>query len=126
MSAISTLAPFSAAMRAVAAPSPDAPPVTRNTLFLICIGRSRGISKCRKKFADNSNLMQLGFGITFPDLYERDGLINVDAAFRAFLAEGDRALGEKLRAARAEPPSGLAESQLLFALAPHAEQFIAN
>jgi len=37
MSAISTLAPFSAAIRAVAAPRPDAPPVTRNTLFLICM-----------------------------------------------------------------------------------------
>jgi len=40
MSAITTLPPFSAAMRAVAAPRPDAPPVIRNTLFLICIGMS--------------------------------------------------------------------------------------
>src|SRR2546423_1177869 len=70
--------------------------------------------------------MQLGFGITFPDLYEREGLIKVDSAFVAFLAEADRALGEKLRAARAEPPSGLAESQLLIALAPHVEDFIAK
>ena len=37
MSAMTTLPPPSAAMRAVAAPSPDAPPVTRNMLFLICI-----------------------------------------------------------------------------------------
>jgi hypothetical protein len=29
-------------MRAVAAPSPDAPPVTRKTLFLICIENSAG------------------------------------------------------------------------------------
>jgi NADPH-dependent glutamate synthase beta subunit-like oxidoreductase/NAD(P)H-flavin reductase len=70
--------------------------------------------------------MQLGFGITFPDLYEREGLIKVDRAFRADLAEADRALGEKLDAARAKPPSGLAESQLLIALAPHVEDFVAK
>jgi hypothetical protein len=68
--------------------------------------------------------MQLGFGIAFPDLYEREGLIKVDRAFLAFLAEADRALAEKLAAARANPPSGLAESQLLIALAPHVEDFI--
>src|SRR5689334_7652672 len=70
--------------------------------------------------------MQLGFGITFPDLYERQGLIKVDRAFLAFLAEGDRALAEKLAAARAKPPAGLAESQLLVALAPQVEDFIAK
>src|SRR5438067_6062558 len=70
--------------------------------------------------------MQLGFGITFPDLYERDGLIKVDRAFVAFLGEGDRAVADRLSAARANPPSGLAESQLLIALAPHVEDFIAR
>jgi len=70
--------------------------------------------------------MQLGFGITFPDLYERDGLIKVDAAFLAFLGEADRALADRLSAARADPPSGLPESQLLIALAPQVEDFIAK
>src|SRR5438309_8958231 len=70
--------------------------------------------------------MQLGFGITFPDLYERDGLIKVDAAFLVFLGEADRALADRLSAAHANPPSGLAESQLLIALAPHVEDFIAK
>ncbi len=68
--------------------------------------------------------MQLGFGITFPDLYERDGLVKVDAAFLAFLGEADRALADRLSGARANPPSGLAESQLLIALAPQVEDFI--
>jgi NADPH-dependent glutamate synthase beta subunit-like oxidoreductase/NAD(P)H-flavin reductase len=68
--------------------------------------------------------MQLGFGITFPDLYEREGLIKVDRAFLAFLGEADGALADKLVAARAEPPTGRAESDLLVALAPHAEDFI--
>src|SRR6266404_5704975 len=70
--------------------------------------------------------MQLAFGITFPDLYERDGLIKLDAAFLAFLGEADRALADRLSAARASAPSGLAESQLLIALAPHVEDFIAR
>ena len=70
--------------------------------------------------------MQLGFGITFPDLYGRDGLIKVDAAFLAFLGEADRALADRLSAARADPPSGSPESQLLIALAPQVEDFIAK
>ena len=70
--------------------------------------------------------MELGFGITFPDLYERDGLIKLDAAFLAFLGEADRAAADRLKAARANPPAGLPESQLLIALAPHVEDFIAR
>ncbi|MBW8905547.1 MAG: FAD-dependent oxidoreductase [Betaproteobacteria bacterium] len=70
--------------------------------------------------------MQLGFGIAFPDLYEREGLIKIDRAFCAYLAEADRALAEKLLAARAQPLTGLAESQLLVALAPHVEDFISK
>ena len=79
-----------------------------------------------EKFADNSNLMQLGFGITFPDLYERDGLIRLDRAFVAYLTQADRALSDKLAAARVQPPAGTAQSELLIALAPHVEDFIAK
>jgi len=70
--------------------------------------------------------MQLGFGISFPELYEREGLIRLDRAFVAFLAESDRALADRLAGARANPPTALAESQLLIALAPHVEDFIAK
>src|SRR5204862_3050127 len=79
-----------------------------------------------EKFADNSNLMQLGFGITFPDLYEREGLIRLDRAFIAYLSAADRALADKLAAARAQPPAGTAQSELLIALAPQVEDFIAK
>src|SRR6267142_1699527 len=48
-----------------------------------------------EKFADNSNLMQLGFGVSYPDLYEREGLIRLDRAFVACLAEADRSLAEQ-------------------------------
>src|SRR3989442_456931 len=70
--------------------------------------------------------MQLGFGIAFPDLYEREGLIRLDRAFVAFLGDADRSLADKLAAARTHPPAGGAESELLIALAPHVEDFIAK
>src|SRR5882672_4970919 len=79
-----------------------------------------------EKFADNSNLMQLGFGIAFPDLYEREGLIRLDRAFIAFLREADRSLADKLVSSRKNPPAAAAESELLIALAPHVEDFIAK
>src|SRR2546425_336663 len=68
--------------------------------------------------------MQLGFGVAFPDLYEREGLIRLDRAFIAFLSDADRSLADKLVASRANPPSAAAESELLIALAPHVEDFI--
>src|SRR6185436_17183382 len=68
--------------------------------------------------------MQLGFGLTFPDLYEREGLIRLDRAFVAFLGETDRALADRLASARKDPLHGKAESELLIALAPHVEDFI--
>src|SRR5574341_1835285 len=70
--------------------------------------------------------MELGFGIRFSDLYERAGLLRVDAAFLAFVDEADTALCERVAAARAQPLSGKAESDLLVALAPHVEDFLAK
>ncbi|HZM34272.1 MAG TPA: FAD-dependent oxidoreductase, partial [Burkholderiales bacterium] len=70
--------------------------------------------------------MTLGFGLRFKDLYERNGLLRVDAAFLDFLAESDVALKERLVSSRADPPSGRAESDLLVALAPHVEDFLAH
>jgi NADPH-dependent glutamate synthase beta subunit-like oxidoreductase/NAD(P)H-flavin reductase len=70
--------------------------------------------------------MKLGFGIAFGDLYERAGLLRVDAAFLDFLGEADAALRERLVAARAQPPAARDESDLLVALAPHVEDFLAR
>ena len=70
--------------------------------------------------------MQLGFGIGFNDLYERGGLLRVDAAFLAFVREVDAALHDRLIAARAKPPEGKTESDLLVALAPQVEDFLAK
>ncbi|HEX6528796.1 MAG TPA: FAD-dependent oxidoreductase, partial [Burkholderiales bacterium] len=70
--------------------------------------------------------MQLGFGIRFNDLYEREGLARVDAAFLGFLGEVDGALRDKLIAGRRQAPSTKDESDLLVALAPHVEDFLAR
>src|SRR5262249_47977842 len=71
--------------------------------------------------------MQLGLGIRFSDLYEREGLARVDAAFLDFLGQGDAALRDRLVAARANPPAAAKEeSDLLIAAAPHVEDFIAQ
>jgi NADPH-dependent glutamate synthase beta subunit-like oxidoreductase/NAD(P)H-flavin reductase len=67
--------------------------------------------------------MNLRFGLSFRDLYERDGLMRVDGAFLSFLEPG---IGEKLLEARKAPLSGKAESELLVALAPHLEDFVAK
>ena len=70
--------------------------------------------------------MKLGWGLVFNDLYEREGLLRVDRAFLGFLGETDGALRDKLASSRADPPLGKAESDLLVALAPHFEDFVAR
>ncbi len=69
-------------------------------------------------------MLRLRFDLAFEDLYSRDGLLRLDAAFLRFLGEADAALRARLEAARAEPPPAKQESELLIALAPHAEDFI--
>jgi NADPH-dependent glutamate synthase beta subunit-like oxidoreductase/NAD(P)H-flavin reductase len=67
-------------------------------------------------------------GFSIQDLYDSAGLFRLDAAFLAFLADGDRALAERLIAARATPEAleARAESELLIEVAPHAEDFVAR
>ena len=70
----------------------------------------------------------MGFGISFNDLYDRDGLMRLDTAFLGFLGESDATLREQLNSARLTPAelSGKAQSELLIALAPHLEDFLAR
>jgi NADPH-dependent glutamate synthase beta subunit-like oxidoreductase/NAD(P)H-flavin reductase len=68
--------------------------------------------------------MKLGFDIRFSDLYERAGLMRVDAAFLAFVREADTALHDRLLAARSTIPGKKEESDLLVALAPQVEDFL--
>ncbi len=72
--------------------------------------------------------LSLAFGLEFGDLYERDGLVRVDAAFVAHMAETDGDLGAQLAAARAAPSDldDKVAAQLMVDLAPHVEDFIAT
>jgi NADPH-dependent glutamate synthase beta subunit-like oxidoreductase/NAD(P)H-flavin reductase len=68
----------------------------------------------------------LQHGLSFADLYDRDGLVRLDRAFVAHLAETDLGLHDRLMTARRDPDviEGLDESSLLVDLAPHLEDFI--
>jgi NADPH-dependent glutamate synthase beta subunit-like oxidoreductase/NAD(P)H-flavin reductase len=70
--------------------------------------------------------LALKYGLSFSDLYERDGLVRLDRAFIAHLAAADVALHDRLLAARAEPDAldRKAESDLLVEMAPHLEDFV--
>src|SRR5438477_11131881 len=72
--------------------------------------------------------LALKYGLSFPDLYDRDGLIRLDRAFVEHLAAADTALHERLMAGRADPEAldRKAESDLLVDLAPHVEDFVGD
>ncbi len=72
--------------------------------------------------------LSLAFGLGFEDLYTRDGLARIDGLFLGHLGATDPALRARLLAARAEPHTldGKAESELLIALAPPLESFLAE
>jgi NADPH-dependent glutamate synthase beta subunit-like oxidoreductase/NAD(P)H-flavin reductase len=71
-------------------------------------------------------MLRLRYDLAFEDLYSRAGLQRVDAAFLKYLAGGDDDLAQRLSAAREAPPMRKEESELLIALAPHVEDFVAQ
>jgi NADPH-dependent glutamate synthase beta subunit-like oxidoreductase/NAD(P)H-flavin reductase len=66
-------------------------------------------------------------GVAFADFYARDGLVRIDSVFLERLAANDTTLHQRLLAARAAPASLTAkqESELLLALTPQIDDFIA-
>jgi NADPH-dependent glutamate synthase beta subunit-like oxidoreductase/NAD(P)H-flavin reductase len=66
-------------------------------------------------------------GLEFADLYSREGALRIDAQFVAHLRVADATLADRLAVARERPDSldRKAESELLIALAPHLEDFVA-
>ena len=73
-------------------------------------------------------MLNLLHGLLFPDLYQRDGLLRLDAAFVHALEQSDPALCRRLVDAR-EHCAALTvkqESELLIALASHLDDFIAE
>ena len=78
--------------------------------------------------AADAPVLTLGFGMSFPELYERAGLVRLDQIFLDFLKEGNLTLHDHLIQAR-ENPELLArkdESALLIEIAPWLEDFIAT
>ena len=71
-------------------------------------------------------MLKLSFGLSFPDLYDNDGLARVDAAFLAFLGAADASLARRLQAARSAAPDAKAESALILEICPLLERFLAQ
>ena len=73
-------------------------------------------------------MLSPGFDLKFADFYQRGGLLKLDAEFMHALGAADSALCERLRESRLNPEALTAkqESELLIALAPHVEDFIAE
>ncbi len=76
----------------------------------------------------HESTLDLRFGLSFDDLHERDGLLRLDATFLDYLGGEDADLQARLSEARSEPDSlaALAESELIIALAPYLETFVAR
>ncbi|HYM48069.1 MAG TPA: FAD-dependent oxidoreductase, partial [Burkholderiaceae bacterium] len=72
--------------------------------------------------------MALGFGFEFSQLYTRAGLTALDDVFCRALTEADATLGASFRSARdnTDTLDTKAESELLIALAPYLEDFLAQ
>ncbi|MGH9668036.1 MAG: pyridine nucleotide-disulfide oxidoreductase, partial [Bryobacteraceae bacterium] len=74
----------------------------------------------------SSGQLDLRFGLAFEDLYCREGLVRLDAAFIEYLRAADAPLCQRLLDAQ-KSTEGLTrkrQSELILAVAPHLEHFI--
>ena len=73
-------------------------------------------------------MVSLSFDLKFEDLYQRSGLKQVDLAFVGWLEDAEPDLAKSLAAARQNPGTldAKATSNLILALAPHVEDFLAR
>ena len=72
------------------------------------------------------SILSLSFDLEFEDLYSRDGVAGVDAAFLGWLEAADVDLSASLTKARADPGalSKALSSDLILAVAPHLDDFV--
>jgi NADPH-dependent glutamate synthase beta subunit-like oxidoreductase/NAD(P)H-flavin reductase len=71
--------------------------------------------------------LKLKHDLDFADLYDREGLVRIDRLFLDHLRAGDEGLAARLEAARAAASMAAKdESDLVLALAPHLEDFLAD
>ena len=73
-------------------------------------------------------MLNLAHGLSFADLYGRDGLARLDVTFLEFLEASGAALNARLLAARENPESldAKAESALILEIAPYLDDFLAE
>ena len=73
-----------------------------------------------------ADALNLAYGLSFANLYDRAGLVRLDGLFLDALGAADAELRRRLEAARGEPDllTRLAKSELIIDLAPHLEGFI--
>ncbi|MCL2871769.1 MAG: FAD-dependent oxidoreductase [Betaproteobacteria bacterium] len=73
-------------------------------------------------------MLNLAYDLAFADLYTRDGLLRLDRCFLDYLTGVDAPLAERLQAARRAPTSldRKAEADLLLAVGPYLEDFLAG
>jgi len=72
-------------------------------------------------------MLKLAHGLSFAELYERDGLVRLDAAFLDHLGAAESALRPQLEAARATASlDSRSESALILEIAPHLDDFLAE
>jgi hypothetical protein len=73
-------------------------------------------------------MIELAFGLTFAELYSREGLRRVDAAFLDFLSGVDADLCARVTSGRARPEAldAKAELALILDVAPHLDRFISQ
>jgi NADPH-dependent glutamate synthase beta subunit-like oxidoreductase len=73
-----------------------------------------------------SNLLNLRFGFSFEDLYQRQGLVRLDARFLEWLQSASVELYNRLMEARSDPArlTRKQQSDLIVDLAPHVEDFL--
>jgi NADPH-dependent glutamate synthase beta subunit-like oxidoreductase/NAD(P)H-flavin reductase len=70
-------------------------------------------------------MLKLAYGLSFAELYERDGLVRLDAAFLDHLGAAESALRPQLEAARATSSlDSRSESALILEIAPHLDDFL--
>src|SRR5580692_4345562 len=72
----------------------------------------------------NSESLSLKFGLSFDDLYRREGLVRIDAAFLYHLRAVDLGLFNRMMDARAKTGARKQLSELMVDLAPHVEDFV--
>ncbi len=70
--------------------------------------------------------MQLGFNLNFADLHDNVGFTKIDEIFLKYLKTADSDLAARLINARQNLPCSLEESNLIIALAPYLQDFLAK